>query len=511
MASVRRRLVGKQPCPAALQDDAAIEAAADGAPRRPDSGVKRKTGGQTSAARQLPLPSGGKTPSTQRRHAEFMKAQRVTLKKAQAAAKLPKVRKPFAVFCESWLFGRSLPQKERFKEAAKAWRDVSPAEREEWKQKASAEALEWKIQTTAWASQILQTAAMQQGLYKSYNSSAMQQSPEICIGDEKTPRTPTGPWAAGPPDTDVSMVCGPYTWRLADKYLLGRGSYGAVYLGCHCPTLEPVAVKVYVDAKSVEKEAEFLKEAGKKVGPHSPFPKVFAVLDTAPMQAIVMEAFVQDLRCWLHGNVPGAHLQQSVVCQIGGALAHLHNVVKIVHLDVKAANILLNIAHNRIVLCDFSCAEKIRTKEPSCPMYVTLHYRPLEFFVHSRVPSCLLQPAADLWGFGCVVWELGARGHVQKPFRHFFQSDSTSGVQGQCQNYVNVVHGARNIGSLAHTAWLIGNNGLLATTAYWLNRLAEAGSHRHTVKCLCHPQPHCRQLPNMVGEPQNMTASMFRG
>ena len=198
MASVRHRLVGKQPCPAALQDDAAIEAAADGAPRRPDSGVKRKTGGQTSAARQLPLPSGGKTPSTQRRHAEFMKAQRVTLKKAQAAAKLPKVRKPFALFCESWLFGRSLPQKERFNEAAKAWRDVSPAEREEWKQKASAEALEWKIQTTAWASQILQTAAMRQGLYKSYNSSAMQQSPEICIGDEKTHRTPTGPWAAGP-------------------------------------------------------------------------------------------------------------------------------------------------------------------------------------------------------------------------------------------------------------------------------------------------------------------------
>jgi serine/threonine protein kinase len=238
-----------------------------------------------------------------------------------------------------------------------------------------------------------------------------------------------------------------------------------------------------------------LKEAG-KVGPHSPFPKVFAVLDAAHMQAIVMEAFLQDLRSWLHGNVPTAHFQQSAIRQLGGALAHLHKVVKIVHLDVKAANILLDIAHNRTVLCDFSCAEKIQTTEASNRMHVTLHYRPMEFFVHSHVPSCLLQPAADLWSFGCMVWELGARGYTQKPFRHFFQSDHTEGVQRLCQNYVNVVHGAARC----------------LPGAYWINRLAEAGAHSRTVKRLCHPRPQSRQLPNIVEEPLcDITASMFRG
>lgn len=474
MTSVRRRLAHKQPRPTAWQD-AAVEAGVDNTHQRPDPGVgDLATSGQDRCRKRIQAQWTALKKARAACRAR-RRAQKIALNKARKAVKLPKKRKPFALFCQSWLAGRSLPRGQRFKGAAQAWRNASPRERKKWMQQAKDEALDWKA------------AAMQQGLL--YVSSGLGKSKK----DHSS--IPGGLRAARPPNSGMSMTCGPYTWQLADKCELGRGSYGTVYLGSHCHTLSPVAVKVYVDGTSARKEIEFLKDAA-KYGPHAPFPKVFATEENERVQAIVMEAFGQDLRGWLHDNIPGVYFQHSSICQLGCALAHLHNVAKIVHLDVKAANILIHVAQFRTVLCDFSSAEEIREKKPSNSMHCTLNYRPLEFFVDSVVPSCLLAPAADLWSFGCVVWELAARGFVQKPFQHLFQGGSKSGVRNQCQHYVNVVHGARCL-----------------PQAYWIGRLAEAGPDwQRTVKSLCHPKPSCRRLPAVeVQTAWPLTASIFQG
>ena len=63
------------------------------------------------------------------------------------------------------------------------------------------------------------------------------------------------------------------------------------------------------------------------------------------------------------------------------------------------------------MLTDFSLAEHIGVRVPSSDMYCTVNYRPPEFLRRSKVDAKDLLCAADLWSFGCTVWEIASRHH----------------------------------------------------------------------------------------------------
>ena len=106
----------------------------------------------------------------------------------------------------------------------------------------------------------------------------------------------------------------------------------------------------------------------------------------------------------------------SLVCREGcrrkvaaRALHYLHVDAQIVHLDVKPKNILWRVLDNKVALADFGLAECIAPAKPFREVYCTANYRPPELWPDTgggQTPGNLLQPAVDMWSFGCTWWQL---------------------------------------------------------------------------------------------------------
>ena len=75
-----------------------------------------------------------------------------------------------------------------------------------------------------------------------------------------------------------------------------------------------------------------------------------------------------------------------------------------VHLDIKPGNILWSNHDNHVYLTDFGMSACIYTSSNQ-QVLCTSPYRPPELWVANPSPQCI-QPGADMWGFGCVLYEL---------------------------------------------------------------------------------------------------------
>ena len=129
------------------------------------------------------------------------------------------------------------------------------------------------------------------------------------------------------------------------------------------------------------------------------------------MEAIVLDWFERDLHHLFAEKKADDEklLLKSMGIQIARALNYLHVDAQIVHVDVKPKNILWRGLDNKVALADFGLAECIAPAKPFREVYCTANYRPPELWSYTgggQTPGNLLQPAVDMWSFGCTWWQL---------------------------------------------------------------------------------------------------------
>lgn len=105
-----------------------------------------------------------------------------------------------------------------------------------------------------------------------------------------------------------------------------------------------------------------------------------------------------------HGAFDEAQALQ-YVRQTAAALQHIHNE-RIVHLDVKPANILLR-ANGRVVLIDFGLAKQYNeegNQTSSTPVGISHGYAPIEQYQNSGVSQ--FSPESDIYSLGATLYTL---------------------------------------------------------------------------------------------------------
>ena len=293
---------------------------------------------------------------------------------------VPKARRPFALFTREFLASNAgIERCQKLRRAAEAWKVLPSGEAKRFRDQ-SAE--EFANRRAAIASVGLVARA---------------------------PLAPAsqGSRAVAPGDAIISMSVGDYELSTGKATLLGAGGFACVYRGVHTGTLMAVAVKVYHDQGSNaahDQEVSIYKELV-TFGLHAPFCHLyFGALsdDAGPIRAFCLEMFDASLRT--------ARLAQAdakcVGRQVGVALAYFHESLRLVHLDVKAENVLWKAVERRAALADFNLTERLPVTRPRLKMYCTSFCRPPELWPHASVPGHLLERTVDAWGFGCLLWEV---------------------------------------------------------------------------------------------------------
>ena len=223
------------------------------------------------------------------------------------------------------------------------------------------------------------------------------------------------------------------TYRLRDK--IGGGADGSVYSAEVCVGADRGhwhALKIFsVDAHNPEREIAILQ----RLQPHPNIVPFHGVMDSdkhGPRRAIAFPQMDVDLRCFLAKRRSGLHtpLATSLCHQILRGLAYMHDQ-RIVHRDVKPANLLLWVDHDsmamKLFLADFSRARELpvvpkrRIKGKKCvdshmlpvsalapmtPDVSTPQYCAPEAAFGPFTGECWSGPSADVWSFGLVAWEM---------------------------------------------------------------------------------------------------------
>ena len=98
---------------------------------------------------------------------------------------------------------------------------------------------------------------------------------------------------------------------------------------------------------------------------------------------------------------------KSVGIQLAFGLEYLHTKRGVIHLDLKCQNILWNPFDGRAYIIDFGMAEKVEERRARRATYTTANYRPPELWA-PRPGWQALRPAADIWSFGAIMYEVFA-------------------------------------------------------------------------------------------------------
>ena len=206
---------------------------------------------------------------------------------------------------------------------------------------------------------------------------------------------------------------------LADNYsllgVLGKGSYGEVRLAIHKLTKKRVAVKTLTRAKLTDAKLRRRAEAEVKVHKllrHAHIARLFEVISSqASINLCMQHAACGTLRELLdqHGALPEARARR-YLRQICGALHYCHEVVHVVHRDIKLDNMLLD-ANDNVLLADFGFAEVVGPNKRKLRLLCgSPHYSAPEIFAQQEYVGS----QADMWSLGVLAYTLLA-GHF--PFQ----------------------------------------------------------------------------------------------
>ncbi|KAJ3416677.1 Serine/threonine-protein kinase 25 [Chytridiales sp. JEL 0842] len=184
---------------------------------------------------------------------------------------------------------------------------------------------------------------------------------------------------------------------------IGRGSFGEVYKGIKKSTKEVVAIKVLDldtdddDILDVQKEITVLSHCESEHitryhGSYLVGTKLWVVMDFAAggsLRSILKSGPIEERHIAI------------IIREVLSALVYLHKSVKIIHRDIKAANILLT-DEGKVKLCDFGVAGQITMNCARRHSFVgTPYWMAPEIIMRSQYDF-----KADIWSLGITVIEL---------------------------------------------------------------------------------------------------------
>ena len=119
----------------------------------------------------------------------------------------------------------------------------------------------------------------------------------------------------------------------------------------------------------------------------------------------------------IHNGAFTGSAMQRLATQLRAALQALHSI-RILHLDLKPANILRVQETSCMKLADFGMSEMMGIEAASIRFdgYVSAPYRPPELWNTSSGDICKhLRPCVDIWSFGCVLFECATASPLMAP------------------------------------------------------------------------------------------------
>ena len=278
--------------------------------------------------------------------------------------------------------------------------------------------------------------------------------------------------------------------------VLGEGSYGCVLLcrGAHCG--RRFAVKVYKGKTALEEiqwEATLLMQLREQAqgSLEDWFPSVCASHPEAkPFPFMAMVYWGCSLQSFLQRAGPqNSGTLEEISLQLKAALRQLHKF-GVVHLDVKPANILWAESAALLKLTDFGMSEfwdvvspaSQHVLKPRFREYVTALYRPPELWDASYMDLCKhLKPSADLWSYGCVIFECATGLQLMAPSKSNRRGSCKFTIQSWCQSWKSLVQGTAQKAcchSIEHRMFL---------------RLILAAETKQVILLACAPEPLARK------------------
>ncbi|CAD8133930.1 unnamed protein product [Paramecium pentaurelia] len=194
-----------------------------------------------------------------------------------------------------------------------------------------------------------------------------------------------------PPDKRISS----YIFSL--KAIIGKGSYGIVYLGKHETTQKLVAIKV-IDRRSVDFDIQSQEIAIMKQLNH---PNIVQLIDFVisvnNLYIITEYCNGTDLKTYLQENSPLS--EESALKIIKSIIRGLKCIIQnnFIHRDIKPANILFD--NDQLKIADFGFSRRINNTMTSIvgtPIYMA----PQILFKQEYTSKC------DIWSLGVVFFEL---------------------------------------------------------------------------------------------------------
>jgi len=206
------------------------------------------------------------------------------------------------------------------------------------------------------------------------------------------------------------------TGSFASANKVGQGGCGSVYGGV-LPDGTLVAVKRFEQNASlaalagltIEHQVQNELSIVTKDGCHSHFVPVLAFSNDGPVPCIVyglmqggcLEDYLRDARCEpVHGRMTlGGAQRLRILCDVARGLTHLHDVLEMVHRDVKSSNVLLD-GKLGGKLGDFGLCCKTLTPQACAEPLGTIVYMAPEYKLHGQ-----LSVKVDVFAFTMVMLE----------------------------------------------------------------------------------------------------------
>jgi len=191
------------------------------------------------------------------------------------------------------------------------------------------------------------------------------------------------------------------SWVYRPLIVLGRGSFGTVYLSLG-PAGQRVALKEIKTSASITPEVEVLASVrspccASLVHYFKPDPQSLSIV--TEMMPESLGSFLRRLHELKAPIDP--FLTKLFAYQLFAGLAHLHSL-GIAHRDIKTDNCLVDPERGRLVIADFGCA-KVMQKDSENASYVASRiYRAPELLLNCTKYDNKI----DIWAAGCVVAEM---------------------------------------------------------------------------------------------------------
>uniref|UniRef100_A0A8C4RYX9 non-specific serine/threonine protein kinase n=1 Tax=Erpetoichthys calabaricus TaxID=27687 RepID=A0A8C4RYX9_ERPCA len=298
----------------------------------------------------------------------------------------------------------------------------------------------------------------------------------------------------GPYSSPTAFQAGGGRFRapLSLSQLLGSGGFGSVFKGSYYE--RPVAVKKVKCRKSkLASRHSFWAELNAAHLSHENIVKVLAASACVPSDpdndgyvgTIIMEfAGTATLHriIYNHAEPLGVGASLGYSQDVASGLYFLHSQ-RIVHLDVKPANILLT-DHGVCKIGDFGCSQKLESPLDSSSLGIA-QARPLGGTYTHKAPELLrgeaVTPKADVYSFGITLWQMltreppyaGDRQHVLYAVVAYHLRPDLSGAVFRDTVYFSDLH----LQKIIFFDWVDGEPGVMVCS--FLKKFTKEKTHLH--------------------------------